>query len=53
MPVICDKPVLYFYPKKEIDVNVKLNLKGDLGFTYPEYNNGWEFRAKPNSKIAI
>ena len=50
-PVHARKPVLYFYPEVETKVKVKLELKGELGFTYPIYDNGWEFTALPNSTL--
>lgn len=48
-----DKPVIYFYPEKEQQVDVKLNVNGELGFTYPNYNNGWTFIAKPNGNLSF
>lgn len=45
------KPVIYLYPEKEQEVNVKLDLDGKFTFTYPEYNNGWNVTAKPDSTI--
>jgi hypothetical protein len=52
-PVICDKPVIYLYPEKTTEVKVKLELKGDLLFTYPAYNNEWKVTANPDGKISI
>jgi hypothetical protein len=48
-----NKPVIYFYPKNELDVEVKLDLKGTLNFTYPKYENGWNFKAFPNGDLLI
>lgn len=48
------KPVIYLYPEKIQDVDVKLNYKGRLTITYPEYNQklgGWRVRAHPNGKV--
>ena len=45
------KPVIYLYPQKEQEVNVKLDLDGKFTFTYPEYNNGWNVTAKPDGTI--
>ncbi len=45
------KPVLYFYPEKEMEINVKVNVKGKLTTTYPKYNSGWNIKAKPNGDI--
>ena len=45
-----DKPVIYLYPEKEIDIEVKLN-NVDFTATYPQYNNGWKVKAKPNGVL--
>ncbi|CAN5301611.1 hypothetical protein BH09BAC5_BH09BAC5_04010 [soil metagenome] len=50
-PVICDKPVIYVYPQDTMQVNIQLDLKGVLGFTYPAYDIGWNFVADPDGKI--
>ena len=46
-----DKPVIYLYPDKEMDISVFLECDGGLDFTYPSYNNGWFVRAKPDGTI--
>ncbi|HYG52601.1 MAG TPA: hypothetical protein VD905_16935, partial [Flavobacteriales bacterium] len=48
--VVC-KPVIYLYPKEEFPVTVKLDVKGELGFTYPTYHDQWTVLAYPNGKI--
>jgi hypothetical protein len=45
------KPVLYIYPETTQQVNIQLNVNGQLGFTYPQYNNGWNFTADPDGTI--
>jgi hypothetical protein len=45
------KPVIYLYPEKKTEVAVQLDYKGELHFTYPEYQNGWEVMAYPDGKI--
>ena len=50
-PNVAYKPVIYLYPEKEQEVNVKLDLDGKFTFTYPEYNNGWNVTAKPDGTI--
>jgi len=45
------KPVIYLYPKQEESVSVKLDYKGQLTCTYPEYLNGWYVIAKPDGTI--
>ena len=37
-----DKPVVYLYSDKEVDVSIQLKTKGEMNFSYPEYNLGWE-----------
>lgn len=51
IPVIAEKPVIYVYPDKTQQVNIQLELKGKLGFTYPAYNDGWDFIADPDGTI--
>ncbi|HYG52599.1 MAG TPA: hypothetical protein VD905_16925 [Flavobacteriales bacterium] len=46
-----DKPVIYLYPEKETEVSVKLDFKGEMDFSYPLYNNGWNVVAHPNGTI--
>ena len=48
-----DKPVIYVYPEKEQEVEIELSLKGELGFTYPEYKNSWKFTASPEGKLKV
>ncbi|MDD3393991.1 MAG: S-layer homology domain-containing protein [Anaerotignum sp.] len=45
------KPVIYLYPQKETDVNVKVSFDGDFTFTYPEYNDGWDVTAKTDGTL--
>ena len=45
------KPVIYLYPTEPTSVEVKLDYKGKLTCTYPDYNGGWEVTAYPNGRI--
>ena len=45
------KPVIYLYPKSEQEVSVKLDYKGELICTYPEYDEGWKVIAKPDGTL--
>jgi hypothetical protein len=45
------KPVIYLYPEKEEDVSVKLEFKGKITCTYPEYQEGWKVKAKPDGTL--
>ena len=45
------KPVIYLYPTSQQTVSVKLEYKGKLTCTYPEYNNGWNVIAKPDGTL--
>lgn len=49
--VLCFKPVIYLYPQKETEVNIKLELPEKFTFTYPIYNNGWKCTASPNGDL--
>lgn len=46
------KPVIYLYPQKETQVNVKLDFNGNLSSTYPLYpKEGWTVKAEPNGNL--
>jgi len=46
-----EKPVIYLYPQQPMDISVKLQVKGDLTFTYPKYDGGWQVKADPDGTI--
>ena len=50
-PEYWDKPVIYIYPEEKTDVSVNLNLDGNITFSYPEYNKGWEITAYPDGTL--
>lgn len=45
------KPILYFYPEKDINVKVTFDDPSVLETTYPKYNNGWEVTAKKDGSL--
>ncbi len=45
------KPMIYLYPEKEMDINVKLGNPNLLTTVYPKYNNGWSVKAYPSGKL--
>ncbi len=47
------KPIIYIYPEKEIEVEVKLGRPENLTATYPKYENnqGWKVLAKQNGEL--
>lgn len=49
--IICDKPVIYVYPQDTTQISIRLDLKGEIGFTYPNYDIGWNFIADPDGTI--
>lgn len=51
--IFVKKPVIYLYPNEEINVHVSLDVKGELHFTYPKYDNGWDLIAKPSGDLLI
>lgn len=51
--IICSKPVIYLYPKEDIEVEVKLNIKGSDPFFYPKYTDGWKCKAQPDGTLTI
>ncbi len=53
VPVVAYKPVIYVYAKERLDVDLKLEPKGKLTFTYPKYENGWSFKTGNSGSIQI
>ena len=51
------KPVVYLYPEKETEVEIKLKVKNSkLVCVYPKFNeteNKWKVKASPNGDITI
>lgn len=45
------KPVIYLYPEQTQDVQVELDFKGKLTYTYPAYNGGWNVTAQPDGTL--
>lgn len=52
-----DKPVIYLYPEKSMNVSVNLNIgEGKFTAVYPQFNeknNMWKVHAEPNGEIII
>lgn len=46
-----DKPIIYIYPKEEMEVNVKLGRTEYVTHTYPKYRDGWNVIAKTNGDL--
>ena len=46
-----EKPVIYLYPEKTMDVTVKLNYNGEVTCTYPTYYEGWNVTAHPDGTL--
>ena len=51
------KPVLYLYPEKPVEIEIKLNFHNtELSCIYPKFNvsnNSWKVKAFPDGKISI
>ncbi len=45
------KPIIYLYPEKEMDIEVKLGNIDDVTTIYPKYNNGWKVKASPDGTL--
>ena len=51
-PPVSRAPIIYLYPEEETEVNVQLELNGELGTTYPHYNEGgWTVTASPDGTL--
>jgi len=48
-----EKPVIYLYPEKETNIEVKVDSKGKMLFTYPQLNDAWRGTAYPNGDVSI
>ena len=47
------KPVIYLYPSVPTELDIKLQIQGELTFSYPKYQEGWKCTALPNGDIKI
>lgn len=48
------KPVVYLYSDRIVDLDLKLNTKIDLSFTYPAYDEtGWHMSISPENGIVV
>ncbi len=48
-----EKPVIYLYPQLETKVRVEMDIHGDDIFTYPQYDDAWNFVAHPNGDLVF
>ena len=45
------KPVVYLYPEEETELTLKVDVNGELGFTYPIYKDEWKVTASPDGTL--
>lgn len=50
-PNVSYKPIIYIYPKEDMDLKIKLGNTKDLLYTYPKYNNVWNVRVSKDGNI--
>lgn len=48
-----DKPVIYLYPEREMNVEVELLNKNNLTVSYPIYKDKWKVTAHPDGMLEI
>ena len=48
---IASKPIIYLYPTKTTEVEVKLGNPEKLSCTYPKYEDGWKVIANPKGDL--
>ena len=51
-----EKPIIYLYPEKPVDVTINLNIsKSTFTTVYPKFTskNEWKLKANPNGEIII
>lgn len=46
-----DKPIIYIYPLKEMDLTIKLGNENMLTHTYPKYSDSWNVHVDTNGNI--
>ena len=46
-----EKPAVYLYPEKDMQVKVSLGINGLIIKSIPEYNNGWKVYTTANGRI--
>lgn len=49
------KPVIYIYPKEEIEVEVSIDTKNNFDCVYPSFSSGnsWLLKAKPSGELVV
>ncbi len=50
-PNVAYKPIIYLYPEKQMNVNIKLINNENITISYPKYNNGWNVIANPDGTL--
>lgn len=51
-PIHVHAPIIYLYPEEATEVNVQLDLDGELTTSYPEYpTDGWTVTASPDGTL--
>ena len=50
-PNVAYKPIIYIYPKEDMDLKIKLGNTSDLLYTYPKYKSEWNVRVSKNGNI--
>lgn len=48
---VAEKPVIYLYPERSMQVSVRVGFSGEFLFTYPQYGDGWDVMAHPSGEI--
>jgi hypothetical protein len=50
-PNVSYKPIIYIYPKEDMDLTIKLKNEKDLLYTYPKYKESWNVRVSKDGNI--
>ena len=48
---IVKKPIIYLYPKEQIEVSVKLSKSENITTSYPKYKDSWEVISYPDGSL--
>ncbi len=52
-PIMVEKPVIYLYNHKELDVHLSLKPMGPMVFSYPLYEEGWKVKVKGKGVLEV
>lgn len=49
--IYLEKPLIYLYPKNDVNVELSVELESGLTHSYPKYSEGWKVKAMPDGTL--